>query len=116
MTSAVVDGRLGRRAHAPSKKRVLHGNKYPVRSACTTSSRLILLPTLHGLCSHPAAMAHRILVADDDADTLDGLTTLLTGWGYETEQARDGEEAFQRALAFRPHLAIAALVRAGSAR
>src|SRR5215468_11178022 len=58
-------------------------------------------------------MAHRILVADDDADTLEGLTTLLTGWGYEVEQARDGDEAFQRALAFRPDLVIADLVMAG---
>jgi len=58
-------------------------------------------------------MAHRILVADDDADTLEGLTTLLAGWGYEVEQARDGDEAFQRALAFRPDLVIADLVMAG---
>src|SRR4029453_5343147 len=58
-------------------------------------------------------MAHRILVADDDADTPEGLTTLLAGWGYEVEQARDGDEAFQRALAFRPDLVIADLVMAG---
>src|SRR4029434_5107016 len=58
-------------------------------------------------------MAHRILVADDDADTLEGLTTLLAGWGYEVEQARDGDEAFQRALAVRPDLVIADLVMAG---
>ncbi len=58
-------------------------------------------------------MTHKILVADDDSDTLDGLTTLLTGWGYQVETARDGEEAFQRALAFRPDLVIADLVMSG---
>ena len=58
-------------------------------------------------------MTHKILVADDDADSLDGLTTLLTSWGYEVETARDGEEAYQRALAFRPDLVIADLVMSG---
>jgi len=58
-------------------------------------------------------MTHKILVADDDADSLDGLTTLLTSWGYEVETAHDGEEAYQRALAFRPDLVIADLVMAG---
>jgi DNA-binding NtrC family response regulator len=58
-------------------------------------------------------MAPRILLADDDHDTLEGLSTLLTGWGYEVAQATDGETAFKRALDFRPDLVIADLVMEG---
>src|SRR5215471_11127673 len=58
-------------------------------------------------------MAPRILLADDDPDTLEGLSTLLTGWGYEVAQASDGESAFKRALEFRPDLVIADLVMEG---
>ena len=58
-------------------------------------------------------MAPRILLADDDHDTLEGLSTLLAGWGYEVAQASDGESAFKRALEFRPDLVIADLVMEG---
>src|SRR4029453_7160833 len=59
------------------------------------------------------AMATRILLVDDDADSLAGLTLLLEGWGYQVEQAQDGEEALTRALALRPDLVIADLVMTG---
>jgi len=58
-------------------------------------------------------MATRILLVDDDADSLAGLALLLEGWGYQVEQAQDGEEALSKALARRPDLVIADLVMTG---
>ena len=58
-------------------------------------------------------MATRILLVDDDADSLAGLALLLEGWGYQVEQAQDGEEAVAKALARRPDLVIADLVMTG---
>jgi DNA-binding NtrC family response regulator len=58
-------------------------------------------------------MATRILLVDDDPDSLAGLALLLEGWGYQVEQALDGEEAVEKALARRPDLVIADLVMTG---
>jgi DNA-binding NtrC family response regulator len=51
-------------------------------------------------------MAERILVADDDVATLDGLRALLVAWGFEVETATDGYEALQTASALTPALVI----------
>ena len=37
-------------------------------------------------------MADRVLIADDDADSRNALSLLLSGWGYEVIEATDGEE------------------------
>lgn len=55
-------------------------------------------------------MRHRILVADDEGSSRKGLKALLSNWGYEVEEASDGEEALQRAVAFLPAVVIADLV------
>ncbi|MFQ5847206.1 MAG: sigma-54-dependent transcriptional regulator [Candidatus Methylomirabilales bacterium] len=55
-------------------------------------------------------MRHRILVADDEGSSRKGLKALLTNWGYEVEEASDGEEALQRAVAFLPAVVVADLV------
>jgi DNA-binding NtrC family response regulator len=55
-------------------------------------------------------MAFKILIADDEAPARKGLVTLLTGWGYEVEEAADGEEAFRKAAASLPALVISDLV------
>jgi two-component system CheB/CheR fusion protein len=52
------------------------------------------------------AVPLRILVVDDDADTLAALTRLLIRWGYETRTARDGPEALAAAASFRPDVAL----------
>jgi len=51
-------------------------------------------------------MAQRILVAEDDEVTLDGLRTLLVVWGYEVEMATDGRSALERASALPPALVL----------
>jgi CheY-like chemotaxis protein len=53
-----------------------------------------------------AVMSPRILVADDDEATRQGLKTLLSSWGYEVEVAADGDEALARARTFGPAVVI----------
>jgi len=55
-------------------------------------------------------MALRVLVADDEAAARKGLTSLLSGWGYEVEEASDGEEALQKATVFLPSVVVSDLV------
>jgi CheY-like chemotaxis protein len=47
----------------------------------------------HALGRRPG---QKILLADDDPDSLDGLRALLEAWGYEVEIARDGRAALER--------------------
>jgi two-component system response regulator GlrR len=48
----------------------------------------------------------RILLADDDPDSLEGLRALLEAWGYEVEIARDGRAALERMPVVRPSAVI----------
>jgi DNA-binding NtrC family response regulator len=55
-------------------------------------------------------MAHRILVADDEAASRRGLKALLRNAGYEVEEAADGQEALEKASTFLPAVVITDLV------
>ena len=55
-------------------------------------------------------MAHRILVADDESASRTGLRALIARWGYEVEDAVNGQEALGKTLAFNPEVVIADLV------
>jgi DNA-binding NtrC family response regulator len=55
-------------------------------------------------------MSHRILVADDEASSRKGLTSLLSSWGYEVQEAADGQEAVEKAASFHPIVVITDLV------
>jgi DNA-binding NtrC family response regulator len=55
----------------------------------------------------------RVLVADDDQDSCQALSALLSGWGYEVAEAADGNEALDRAIVFRPSLIVTDLVMPG---
>jgi len=48
----------------------------------------------------------RILLADDDPDSLDGLRALLEDWGYEVETDRDGRAALDQVPVVRPSVVI----------
>jgi two-component system, NtrC family, response regulator HydG len=52
----------------------------------------------------------RILLADDDPDSLEGLCTLLTAWGYEVGTAPDGRAALDKVGEFRPSVVITDVV------
>jgi two-component system, NtrC family, response regulator HydG len=56
------------------------------------------------------ASMQRILLADDDPDSLEGLCTLLTAWGYEVGTAPDGRAALDKVGQFRPAVVITDVV------
>jgi two-component system, sensor histidine kinase len=48
----------------------------------------------------------RVLVVEDDADSCDSLHLLLECWGHEVQTDDDGREGLERALAWRPEVAV----------
>ncbi len=44
----------------------------------------------------------KVLIAEDEPNALAGLAELISGWGYRTETARDGVEAWEKTLAWDP--------------
>jgi DNA-binding NtrC family response regulator len=50
--------------------------------------------------------AVKVLIAEDEPNALAGLAELISGWGYRTETARDGVEAWEKALAFDPAIVV----------
>jgi len=55
-------------------------------------------------------MPHRILISDDEEASRKGLKALLSSWGYEVEEAADGQEALEKAGTFLPAVVISDLV------
>ena len=51
-------------------------------------------------------MAHRILIADDDEPSRQGLKLLLSSAGYEVREAFDGQDALEKALTFLPTVVV----------
>jgi CheY-like chemotaxis protein len=52
----------------------------------------------------------RILLADDDPDSLEGLRSLLEAWGYEVNTARDGRAALDQVPIVHPSVVITDVV------
>jgi DNA-binding NtrC family response regulator len=55
-------------------------------------------------------MSLKILVVDDETAARRGLVSLLSGWGYEVDEAADGQEALEKAVAGLPSVVITDLV------
>jgi len=55
-------------------------------------------------------MSRKVLIADDDHPSREGLAALLDGWGYAVEQAADGAQALDKARAVQPSVVITDLV------
>jgi DNA-binding NtrC family response regulator len=55
-------------------------------------------------------MSIKILVVDDETAARKGLVSLLSGWGYEVEEAADGREGLEKAVAGLPSVVLADLV------
>ena len=51
-------------------------------------------------------MADRVLIADDEEASRKGLKALLTNWGYEVQEAADGQEALEKAATFLPRVVV----------
>ena len=97
----------------------MHGGSVLVRSSGLGRGsefvvRLPLAPELPVVASENATENNtvsptaclRILVADDNVDAADSLAMLLTLEGYDTQTAHDGQEALDRAAAFRPNVLL----------
>ena len=48
----------------------------------------------------------KVLIVEDEPHALMGLAELISGWGYETETARDGIEGWEKALAWDPAIVV----------
>ena len=48
----------------------------------------------------------KVLIAEDEPNALMGLAELISGWGYQTDTARDGVEALEKALAWNPAIVV----------
>ncbi len=48
----------------------------------------------------------KVLIAEDEPNALAGLAELISGWGYRTETARDGVEAWEKALQWNPAIVV----------
>jgi DNA-binding NtrC family response regulator len=56
------------------------------------------------------SMGLTILVVDDETAARRGLVSLLSGWGYAVEEAADGQEALEKAVAVLPSVVLTDLV------
>ena len=48
----------------------------------------------------------KVLIAEDEPNALAGLAELISGWGYRTETARDGLEAWEKAQTWDPAIVV----------
>src|ERR1700761_3079419 len=48
----------------------------------------------------------KVLIAEDEPNALAGLAELISGWGYRTETARDGVEAWEKARTWDPAIVV----------
>ena len=52
----------------------------------------------------------RVLIVEDDHSTRTGLAELVQNWGFQTDEAPDGEEALHKVTSFRPAIIVSDLV------
>src|SRR5262245_23877408 len=52
----------------------------------------------------------RVLIVEDEPATRTGLAELVQAWGYQTDEAADGEEAMRKVTTFRPAIIVSDLV------
>jgi PAS domain S-box-containing protein len=118
-SSEAVPGGLGLGLTVARRLVELHGGTIEARSAGSGqgSEFIVELPIAHVCASRPAAdeastgarvspRGMRILVADDNPDSVQSLAMLLTLAGHETRSASDGAEAIRVADEFRPDVAF----------
>ena len=55
-------------------------------------------------------VAERVLIVEDDPATRVGLAELVGRWGYQTDEAANGEEALLKITSFRPAIIVSDLV------
>jgi DNA-binding NtrC family response regulator len=55
-------------------------------------------------------VGERVLIVEDDPATRSGLAELVQAWGFQTDEAADGEEAMRKVTTFRPAIIVSDLV------
>jgi DNA-binding NtrC family response regulator len=55
-------------------------------------------------------VAERVLIVEDDPATRGGLSELVSAWGYQTDEAANGEDALLKITSFRPAIIVSDLV------
>jgi DNA-binding NtrC family response regulator len=55
-------------------------------------------------------VGERVLIVEDDPATRTGLAELVQAWGFQTDEAADGEEAMRKVTTFRPAIVVSDLV------
>ena len=55
-------------------------------------------------------VGERVLIVEDDPATRTGLAELVQAWGFQTDEAPDGEEALKKVTTFRPAIIVSDLV------
>jgi DNA-binding NtrC family response regulator len=55
-------------------------------------------------------LGERVLIVEDDPATRSGLAELVQAWGFQTDEAADGEEAMRKVTTFRPAIIVSDLV------
>jgi DNA-binding NtrC family response regulator len=58
----------------------------------------------------PPSAGERVLIVEDDPATRSGLAELVQAWGFQTDEAPDGEEALRKVTTFRPAIIVSDLV------
>jgi DNA-binding NtrC family response regulator len=52
----------------------------------------------------------RVLIVEDDPATRSGLAELVQAWGFQTDEASDGEEGLRKVTSFRPAIIVSDLI------
>ena len=55
-------------------------------------------------------ISERVLIVEDDPATRIGLAELVSAWGFQTDEAANGEEAMAKITSFRPAIIVSDLV------
>jgi DNA-binding NtrC family response regulator len=66
-------------------------------------------PMTDDIDSQPV-LGERVLIVEDDTATRSGLAELVQAWGFQTDEAADGEEAMRKVTTFRPAIIVSDLV------
>lgn len=60
--------------------------------------------------SEDVAAPIRVLIADDEENQRNGLRSMISGWGFLTQVAADGQEALEQVAAFEPQIILTDLM------
>ncbi len=66
--------------------------------------------TMDETTTNGESVGERVLIVEDDPSTRSGLAELVQAWGFQTDEASDGEEGLRKVTSFRPAIIVSDLV------